>query len=103
MSTSITVVCYKSKKLSNGNSPLMLRITKDRKLKYLSLGISIKTHFWNFERNKPKANCPNKDLINKIILKKISEYNEKVIEKTANDEEYTATSLVEENKQKNSG
>jgi len=100
MSTSITVVCYKSKKLSNGNSPLMLRITKDRKLKYLSLGISIETHFWDFEKNKPKANCPNKDLINKVILKKISEYNEKVIEKTANDEEYTATSLVEENKKR---
>ncbi len=31
-----SVVCYKSKTLSTGEHPLMLRITKDRKLKFLS-------------------------------------------------------------------
>ena len=41
MSTSITVVCYKSKTLSNGEHPLMLRICQDRKTKYQSLGVSI--------------------------------------------------------------
>lgn len=31
MSVTIEVVCYKSKVLANNESPLMLRITKDRK------------------------------------------------------------------------
>ena len=39
MNASVSVVCYKSKVLSNGKSPLMLRVTKDRKPKYVSLCI----------------------------------------------------------------
>ena len=41
MSTTISVVCYKSKVLKNNESPLMLRICKDGKRKYESIGISI--------------------------------------------------------------
>ena len=37
MNIGITVVCYKSKTLKNGESPLMLRICKDGKKKYQSL------------------------------------------------------------------
>ena len=40
MDATISVVCYKSKTLSNGEHPLMLRISKDGKKKYQSLGIS---------------------------------------------------------------
>lgn len=32
MSTTISVVCYKSKILKNNESPLMIRVCKDRKL-----------------------------------------------------------------------
>ncbi|MCC8144505.1 MAG: site-specific integrase, partial [Tannerellaceae bacterium] len=41
MITTIEVICYKSKVLKNNEHPLMLRVTKDKKRKYLSLGISI--------------------------------------------------------------
>jgi hypothetical protein len=37
MSTTVNVVCYRNKKLSKGESPLMLIICKDRKTKYKSL------------------------------------------------------------------
>ncbi len=33
-STTVNAVCYKSKVLSNNESPLTLRVTKDRKRKY---------------------------------------------------------------------
>ncbi|WP_375337998.1 Arm DNA-binding domain-containing protein [Bacteroides sp. ET225] len=39
MRITVKAVCYKSKLLSNNESPLMLRVTKDRKRKYVSLGI----------------------------------------------------------------
>ena len=52
MNASVSVVCYKSKVLSNGKSPLMLRVTKDRKPKYVSLGIAIFPKYWDFEKNK---------------------------------------------------
>lgn len=59
MDATISVVCYKSKTLSNGEHPLMLRISKDGKKKYQSLGISVNPKFWDFQKNKPKPKCPN--------------------------------------------
>ena len=63
MNATITVVCYKSKILSNGEHPLMLRICKDGKKKYQSLGVSIKANQWDFVRERPKPTCPNKEYI----------------------------------------
>jgi len=48
MNASISVVCYKSKKLSNGQHPLMLQISRYGKRKYQSLGISIHPDNWDF-------------------------------------------------------
>ena len=42
MATTVNVICYKSKTLSNGEHPIMVRISKDGKKKYVSVGISIK-------------------------------------------------------------
>lgn len=94
MSTSITVVCYKSKTLSNGEHPLMLRICQDRKTKYQSLGVSIAEKHWDFEKNSPKSKCPNRDILIKLILKVQMEYQQKLLEKRANNEEYTADSCL---------
>ena len=52
MNASVSVVCYKSKVLSNGKSPLMLRIYKDNKRKMIGLGVSILPKYWDFEKNK---------------------------------------------------
>ena len=65
MNTTISVICYKSKTLSNGEHPLMLRIAQNGKSKYKSLKISVAAKHWDFDRNVPKPNCPSKDLINK--------------------------------------
>lgn len=35
MDATISVICFKSKTLANGEHPLMLRITKDRKRNYI--------------------------------------------------------------------
>lgn len=95
MSTTVNVVCYKSKVLKNNESPLMLRVCKDRKMKYQSLGISINPALWDFKTNKPARNCPNKEYIEKLITEKAKAYTEKIIELKAMDKEFTATTLVE--------
>lgn len=41
MNTTIEAVLYTSKKLSNGQHPLMLRLMKNRKCKYISLHLSL--------------------------------------------------------------
>lgn len=94
MDATISVVCYKSKTLKNGEHPLMLRITQNRKLQYKSLNISVAHQYWDFDKNEPKPNCPNKALINKVILKTKLNYQQMILEKKANDEEYTASSLL---------
>ena len=94
MKATINVVCYTSKKLANGDHPLMLRVCKDGKKKYQSLGISVNPQHWDFDRSKPKPDCPNKELILKLILEKEAEYQNKVIELAAYQREYTASSLL---------
>lgn len=96
MDATISVICYKSKTLSNGEHPLMLRIAQNGKSKYKSLKISVTAKHWDFDRNVPKPNCPSKDFINKIILKTKLDYQQKVLEKKANEEEFTASSLIHE-------
>ena len=95
MSTTISVVCYKSKVLKNNESPLMLRFCKDGKRKYVSIGISILPSLWDFKQNKPTRKCPNKEYIERLIAEKVKVYTDKVIEFKSQEKEFTATSLME--------
>jgi hypothetical protein len=61
MNGTINIICYKSKKLSNGQHPLMVRVCKNDKVKYQSIGISVNSEQWDFQKNRPKPNCPNPD------------------------------------------
>ncbi|NDV47924.1 hypothetical protein D0T49_12805 [Paludibacter sp. 221] len=45
MNATISITCYKSKNLTNGEHPLMIRICKDGKKKYKSLGVSVTISF----------------------------------------------------------
>ncbi len=95
MSASITVLCYKYKTLSNGEHPLMLRVHKDGKRKFVSLGVSLSASDWDFTKNQPKRNCPNRDAIIRLIAEKTKQYQEQLIELKAENKEFTATTLVE--------
>lgn len=57
-SAKLKVVLFASKKLKNGEHPIMFRITKDRKSKYLATGYSAKTTHWDYKNNKPKSKHP---------------------------------------------
>ena len=94
MSTTIDVIFYKSKVLKNNENPLMLRVTKDRKRRYLSLGISINPEYWDFTKNKPKRNCPNKEQILTLISEKTKKYREQIIEFKTTNKEFTAKSRL---------
>lgn len=100
MNATITVVCYKSKTLSNGEHPLMLRICKDGKKKYQSLGVSIKANQWDFARERPKPTCPNKEYILKLILDKQAELQQRMLELNTEQKEYTTTTLLHDEHKK---
>ena len=47
----VDVVCYKYKPLKNGELPLKIKVCKDRKTRYINLGVSTRQEFWDFENN----------------------------------------------------
>lgn len=103
MATGVSILCYKSKTLANGAHPLMIRLCKDGKKKYVSLGVAVLPQFWDFEKNKPKRNCPNKIVIDKLIASKMAEYNVLVVDMMAERKEYTPRSLAQAVEQKTQG
>lgn len=58
MNTSVKVILYTSKKLSNGEFPVMLRIIKNRKSKYLSTGFACSKDLWDQRLHIPKKKHP---------------------------------------------
>lgn len=95
MNTTLTTVLYTSKTLSDGTHPLMLRLTKNRRIKYISLHLSLDAKFWDFDKGRPKRNCPDKERINALIETKTKELQEQILDFKTNDKEYTLNTLVE--------
>ena len=94
MNATVNIVCYKQKTLKNGEHPLMIRVCKNNKKKYKSLGLSVHSDHWDFKTNRPKAKCPNKELLLKTILEKEAEFQKEILELTSIQKEYTAASLI---------
>ena len=100
MNVTANIVCYKSKTLSNGEHPLMIRVCKDGKKKYKSLGVSVNPKFWNFEKNALKPNSPNYEYLSKIIADKASELSEEIVKLKSERKDLTASILIEESSQR---
>lgn len=95
MNATVDVILYKSKTLSNGEHPLMLKITKDGQRKYVSLKLSLNENEWDVDKGKPRKSHPDKDKINKIIQAKIKEYESKILDFKMEDMDYTINTLVD--------
>ena len=61
---------------------------------YKGLGLSIHPKFWDFEKNKPKRNCPNRELIQKLINEKVSEYSDHILDLKASNKEFTVSNVI---------
>lgn len=94
MSETVKVLCYKSKTLSDGNHPLMVRVCKDGKKKYQSLGISINPSHWDFKKNEPNDLCPNRDEIRLLIQQKLYDLQKTILSKRIEGKDFTASSLL---------
>ena len=72
----------------------MIRVAKNGKRKLKSLGISVHPDHWDFQTNRPKPKCPNRELILKTILEKEAEFQREILELTSMQKEYTASYLI---------
>ena len=77
MEATISVICNKFKVLKNGESPIMVRVAKDGKRSMKSLGVSVNPVYWDFSKNCPKKNCPNRAVLMQLISKTLIEYQSK--------------------------
>ena len=95
LNTSVEAICYKVRALRDGTFPLMLRLTQNRKRKYLSLGMSVEERFWDFKKNQPKRNCPYRDAILAVIERKSKQYREQITQFKVEGKDYTLETLVQ--------
>jgi site-specific recombinase XerD len=93
MRTTIDIICQKQRTLKNGETPLLIRLTRNRNRKYLSIGISINPVYWDFEKNKPKRNCPNGEYIETIMQEKIAMYRKQILDFQVEDKDYSLDKL----------
>ena len=80
MSVNISVVCFKSKTLSNGEHPLFVKVSEGKK---------------RATKNEPKKICPNREALMKMIESKKQQYLEQVIDFKSEDKNFTPQSLVD--------
>jgi len=95
MSTTIRVEFDRLRAKKNGEIPLYLCVTKDRKRNRISLGVSVSPEHWDIEKECPRKNCPNKAEIDKIIADKKAKYQNQLIAYKAFDKDFTAKTLVD--------
>src|SRR5271157_481049 len=69
----IKVLLRTSKLNEKGLAPLYLRLIKDRKAKFISLGIYIKPSEWNEESGKVRKSHPNSTRMNAMIAQRIAD------------------------------
>ena len=91
----IEATCYKYKPLKNGELPLKIKVCKDRKTRYINLGVSTKAENWDFPKNRLKNTSPNKDKIENLITCTISKLREKIVELKTLQQDFTAQTLID--------
>ena len=95
MDANISIICFKSKVLANGEQPLMLRISQGKLRYFKSLGISIKSSSWNFDKEEPKRSYPNREQLLNIMNLTRQKYVNMMFELKMLGKDFTPQSLAE--------
>ena len=74
----INAVCRKGAINRNHLAPLVLVFTHDRRRKFVGLGISEALVHWDFDKQQPTADCPDRAEIQFQTTSKIREYEKKI-------------------------
>jgi integrase len=72
MTTTIRIT-LRTRANRDGLHPLEMRLTKDRKHSYVSLGVALRKEDWDADRQRVKKNYPNSTRLNAFLQKKLTE------------------------------
>jgi len=67
----VNLILYKSKKLKDEKHPVVLRITKNRKRKYITLGYACTPDQWDEEREEFNKTFPKYKQRNRVLTKEL--------------------------------
>ena len=90
---SIKVVLRTNYQKEDGSCPIALRITRDRKSRYIYTGKYVHEKHWDKSNCKVKKSHPNSTRLNNYLLKKLSEANDSVLELTTANNQVTTKQL----------
>ena len=90
----VKVVLFTSKVLANGEHPIILRITKNKIRKHISIGINCLPKYWDISKQAPRANHPKRADIMALINKFEKDFSAKIQEYNYQSKEYTIDQLV---------
>lgn len=83
--SSIKAILFHYQQNEAGESPVYIRITKNRKSKYIAIGIDIKKDAWDYGSNLVSAKYPNAMYINNFITQKLAEASAVSLQMNAED------------------
>ena len=95
MST-VKIVLKKEKINKIGEAPLYIRIIKDRKAKFVSLGVRILPKDWNESQSRVKKSHPNSQRLNNFIAHKVAEAEGVALEMETNSK-YVSPKSIKQN------
>jgi integrase/recombinase XerD len=78
--SSVLVIFKKDKKKINGESPLFIRLTKNRSSAFISLDIWVKEDLWDEKNKRVKVKFPNSGRANSHIAAMLSRAQSKMLE-----------------------
>ncbi len=77
---SIKIILWKADRKKDGTCPIAIRITKDRKPRYIFTGHYVKEKDWDPVNSRVKKSHPNSARLNSYLFKKFSEANDLLLE-----------------------
>ncbi|TCI93609.1 site-specific integrase [Tenacibaculum sp. M341] len=99
---SVKIILWKHDKKKDGSCPLALRITKNRKPRYIFTGEYIFEKDWNAKSSTVKKSHPNSTRLNNLLLKKLSEAHATLLDAETSEENLTTQQIQTKVKRKGS-
>lgn len=100
MNISINAVFRKDRLNSSNAAPVHLRLTQNRKTKFVSTGVTLGMSSWDFENQRVKSEIPDLQALQLHIDTKIDELRRKVKRMEALEVDVTLDNLLETNGRK---
>ena len=100
MTINVNAIFRKNKIKSNNTAPIHIRFTLNRKIRYVSTGVTIHISKWDFENQRIKDNSPEMQELQYSIDSKLNEYRRKIKRLEALEVDVTLDNLLETNGRK---